>query len=71
MLAKLNMNELKYLARTHGVKLRGRYVEGGLFENDHYLAPSKQRYVKELSKVVSETDVKSALNEMLDSRLRK
>lgn len=68
MLNKLNMKELRYLATKHGLKLTGRYVEGGLFEDDHYTAPSKQKYVKELSKHVSESDVKSALNELLNSR---
>ena len=70
ILNKLNVRELKYIATKHGIKLKGRYVEGGVFEDDYYEAPSKQRYVKELVKVVSENDVKSALNEMLNSRLR-
>jgi len=33
-------------------------------EDDYYQAPSKQRYVKELAKVVSENDVKSDLSEI-------
>ncbi len=70
VLNKLSMRELKYLATKHGVKLKGTYVEGGLFEDDYYKAPSKQRYVKELAKVVSENEVKSDLSEMLNSRLR-
>ncbi len=70
MLNKLSMRELKYLVTKHGIKLKSRYVEGGLFENDYYQAPSKKRYVKELAKVVSENEVKSDLAEMLSSRLR-
>ena|SRR6267378_6041126 len=70
MLNKLSMRELKYLATKHGIRLKGRYVEGGILEDDYYQAPSKQRYVKELAKVVSENDVKSDLSEMLNSRLR-
>src|SRR6266567_888201 len=66
MLGKLSMRELKYLAMKHGVKLKGRYVEGGL-QDDYYQAPSKKRYVKELAKVVSENEVKSDLAEMLSS----
>ena len=70
MLDRLSIRELKYLATKHGIKLKARFVEGGLFESDSYKAPSKQRYIKELSKVVSETDVESDLNELLNSRLR-
>src|SRR3989442_16021777 len=29
MLSKLSMKELKYIATKHGIKLKGRYVEGG------------------------------------------
>ena len=70
MLNKLSMSELKYLATKHGIKLKSRYVEGGLFEDDYYKTPSKKRYIKELAKVLSESDVKSDLGEMLTSRLR-
>jgi len=70
MLNRLNLRELKFLATKHGVKLKGRYVEGGILEDDYYQAPSKKRYVKELARVVTENDVKSDLSEMLNSRLR-
>jgi hypothetical protein len=64
------MKELKYIAAKHGIKLKGRYVEGGILEDDYYQAPSKQRYVKELARVVTENDVKSALHDFLNSRFR-
>jgi hypothetical protein len=70
ILNKLSMKELKYIATKHGVKLKGRHVKGGLFEDGYYDVPSKQRYVKELAKVVKESDVKSALHDLLNSRLR-
>ena len=70
VLNKLSMRELKYIATKHGIKLKSRYVEGGPFEDDYYQAPSKNRYVKELAKVVTESEVKSDLAEMLNSRLR-
>lgn len=41
MLNKLSMRELKYIATRHGIKLKSRYVEGGLLEDDYYQAPSK------------------------------
>ena len=70
LLKKLSLSELKYLASKHGVKLQGRFVEGGLFSNDYRQAPSKNAYVKALASLVSENDVKSGLSEKLNSRLR-
>jgi len=61
MLSKLSMKELKYIATKHGIKLKGRYVEGGILEDDYYQAPSRQRYVKELARVVTESDIKSGV----------
>src|SRR3989454_7037108 len=61
MLNKLSMKELKYIATKHGIKLKGRYVEGSILEDDYYQAPSKQRYVKELARVVTESDIKSGV----------
>ena len=70
ILNRLSMPELKYIAKKHGVKLKGRTIEGGILEDDSYQAPSKSRYVSALVKVVSESEVKSDLSEMLNSRLR-
>jgi hypothetical protein len=70
LLSKLSLSELKFLAAKHGVKLKGRFVEGGLFSSDYRQAPSKNQYVMALAKVVSDNDVKSGLSEKLSSRLR-
>jgi len=70
ILNKLSLSELKYLAAKHGIKLKGRSVEGDLFSDDRYMAPSKTRFVKELAKVVSENEIRSALSEKLNSRLQ-
>jgi HNH endonuclease len=70
LLTKLTLSELKFLATKHGVKLKGRVVEGGLFSGDYRQAPSKNQYVRALSGIISETDVKSSLSEKLSSRLR-
>jgi hypothetical protein len=70
LLKKLSLSELKFLAAKHGIKLKGIFVEGGLFSSDYRQAPSKNHYVKALTKVISENDVKSDLSEMLNSRLR-
>ncbi len=70
ILLRLSLSELKYLASKHGVKPKSKLVEGGLFESDRYVAPSKERYIKELAKVISENEVKSSLSEMLNSKLR-
>ncbi len=70
LLKKLSLSELKYLATKHGVKLKGRFVEGGLFTGDYRHAPSKNQYVNTLARLVSENDVKSGLSEKLNSRLQ-
>ena len=70
LLKKLSLSELKFLATKHGVKLKGRFVEGGLFSGDYRQAPSKNQYVKALAGLVSENDVKSGLSEQLNSRLQ-
>ena len=70
LLKKLSLAELKFLAAKHGIKLKGIFVEGGLFSGDYRQAPSKNQYVKALTNVISENDVKSDLSEMLNSRLQ-
>jgi len=64
VLSGLSVQKLKYLAGKHGIKLKGTFVEGGLFEDDYYRSPPKTRYVKELARVVSEKDIKSELKSM-------
>lgn len=64
MLTELTLQKLKDLAQKHGVKLKGRFHEGGLLNYDYYQAPSKARYVKALVGVVTEKDVKSGLSAM-------
>jgi len=70
MLNKLSMKELKYIGTKHGIKLKGRYAEGSILEDGYYQVPSKQRYVKELAKVVTENEIKAALHDLVNSRLR-
>jgi len=70
LLKRLSLSELKFLAAKHGVKLKGKFVEGGLFTNDYRQAPSKNQYVNALARLVSENDVKSGLSEKLNSRLQ-
>ena len=64
VLSNLTVQKLKYLAERHGIKLKGRFFEGGLLSDDCYQAPSKARYVKALSNVISENDIKSDLGAM-------
>src|SRR2546428_871403 len=70
LLKKLSLSELKFLAAKHGVKLKGKFVEGGLFSGDYRQAPSKNQYVNTLARLVSENDAKSGLSETLNSRLQ-
>ena len=70
LLKKLSLSELKFLAAKHGVRLKGKFVEGGLFTSDYRQAPSKNQYVNALARLVSENDVKSGLSEKLNSRLQ-
>src|SRR5207249_1794676 len=57
LLDSLTLPQLKYVATKHGIKLKGKFVEGGLFSSDYTAPPSKNRYVKALSKVATENDV--------------
>ncbi len=54
----LTITQLKYLAKRRNVSVR-RTVEEGLFSST-VRAPSKQKYVNALSKVVTKSDINSA-----------
>jgi len=47
-LKKLSLRELKYLSKSHGIKMKSRVSEGWF--SSSRLAPSKQRYVNALAK---------------------
>jgi hypothetical protein len=58
-LNKLSMKELKYLAKVHGIRLKGK-TEESLFSSTT-LAPTKSQYIKALSKEVTEDKIKEEL----------
>jgi hypothetical protein len=68
-LGPLNLQQLKYLASKHGVKPKGTSVPGDLLSNGYQKAPSKDQYVRALSKLVSESEVQSELRKMLYDQL--
>lgn len=61
-LKQLSINQLKFLAKKHNVKVKG-HVEGDLFGESN-VAPSKNKYVNKLAKVVSKNDVGSNLKDI-------
>ncbi len=64
VLATLTMKQLKYLAKRHHVKLRGKVVDEGWFGETSTKAPTKRRYVNALAKVIGPAGIDSELREM-------
>lgn len=58
-LNKLSMKELKYLAKLHDIRLKGK-TEESLFSSTT-LAPTKRKYITALSKEVTEDKIKEEL----------
>jgi hypothetical protein len=55
-LERMTLDELKQLAKKHGIKVKGRIEEG--FFSDTVKAPTKTDYVKQLSKTLTEAQLK-------------
>jgi len=62
-LKDLTIPQLKYLTKTHKVKVKGRISENYLFGSTN-LRPSKIQYVNALSKVLTEDKIEKDLKEM-------
>ncbi len=60
-LKELTLPKLKFLAKKHKIKVKGR-IEEGLFE-DRKLPPTKAQYVTALAKKLTEKDIESDLKE--------
>jgi len=56
------MKELKYLAKSQGIKLKGKVEEGFFLSTT--LAPTKNQYVKALAKEMDEEKIKQELQNM-------
>jgi len=67
-LAGLSMQKLKFLAKKHHIKLKGK-VEQGFFQT-RKIPPTKKQYVNALAKVISEKDIESELKEMPERKKR-
>jgi hypothetical protein len=65
----LALPKLKFLAKKHRIKVKGR-KEGGLFE-DHEKPPSKAQYVTALAKKLTEKDIESDLKEFTQKPKKK
>lgn len=61
-LRRLPIGKLKFLAKKHGLKVKGT-VEEGWF-SDSYKSPSKTRFVNALSKLVKPENIEAELKEM-------
>lgn len=61
-LKALKPSQLRFLARKHGVKVKG-WVEEGIFSDTKH-PPSKIKFVNALSKMMKEEDIATELKEM-------
>jgi hypothetical protein len=62
ILKGLSLQKLKFLAKKHNVRVKGRTEESWLEE--YYVAPSKTQYVNALVKQISEKEIDSSLKEI-------
>ncbi|MFW9912919.1 MAG: HNH endonuclease [Candidatus Thorarchaeota archaeon] len=65
----LTLPKLKFLAKKHKIKVKGR-IEEGLFE-DRRIPPSKAQYVTALAKRLTEKDIESDLKEFTQKPKKK
>ena len=65
----LTLPKLKFLAKKHKIKVKGR-IEEGLFE-DRELPPTKAQYVTALAKRLTEKDIESNLKEFTEKPKKK
>ena len=68
VLDDLSMQKLKFLAKKHHIKLKGK-VEEDWFET-RKIPPTKKQYVNALAKVVSEKDINLGLKKMPKKKKR-
>jgi len=69
ILKTLNLRQLKFLAKKHHIKVKGRLVDD-LWET-YKKPPTKTQYVNALAKVVSEKNIESKLKKMPKVKKRK
>jgi hypothetical protein len=69
-LEALSLQQLRSLAKSHHVKVKGRTVEDFLF-GDERKAPTKRQYVSKLRQVVTEDEIESAPRSVVPVRKRK
>jgi hypothetical protein len=62
ILKGLSLEKLRFLAKKHNVRVRGR-IEEGLF-SENYVAPSKRQFVNALAKQISENEIEADLKEI-------
>jgi len=70
----LTVRQLAFLAKLRGVKVKGRYEEGGFLSDDVYVAPSKRMYINQLMKKmkdVSESAIRLELSRMPKPKRRR
>lgn len=68
-LQKLSLRQLKYLATTYRIKVKGRISEG--FFGDAKKTPSKRQYVNALTKELSEEQISREIKNMPKQEPRK
>ena len=69
-LQKLSLYELRYLAKSHRIKLKSRVTERGFF-SDTVKAPSKRQYINALTKELTEEQINREIIEMPKQEAKK
>ena len=69
ILKGLSLPKLRFLAKKHNVKVKGRTEEGWF--QDNYVPPSKKQFVNALAKQISEDEIKASLKEIPQSAKKK
>lgn len=68
ILKGLSLQKLRFLAKKHNVKVRGRTEEGWFPE---YVPPSKRQFVNALAKQISKNEIEASLKEIPQSSKKK
>ena len=68
-MSKLSVRELRYLAKTHRIRVKGRVSKG--FWSDTRLPPSKLQFVNALAKELTEEQINRGLSKMPKPKKKK
>jgi len=70
-LESLSMKQLKALAKSHHLKVKGKVEEGSFLRDSRKKAPTKKQYISKLKGVVTEAEIKALPEEVRPVRKRR